>query len=87
MQIYTYTEARTHFKTVLDKVHDNADVAVITRNKSPSVVLMGQQHYDSLMETLYLLSSPANARHLMRSIEQVERGEIVERNLFDEQER
>lgn len=59
---------------------------MITRRDSPSVVIMGQQHYESMMETLYLLSSPANARHLIQSIQQLEVGTVVERELIDEQE-
>jgi antitoxin YefM len=86
MQIYNFTDVRTNFKAVLDKVNDDADVAVITRRDSESVVIMGQKHYESMMETLYLLSSPANARHLMQSIQQLEVGNTVERELIDEQE-
>lgn len=86
MQIYNYTDVRTNFKSVLDKVNADADVAVITRRDSESVVIMGQKHYESMIETLYLLSSPANARHILQSIQQIESGSVVERELFDEQE-
>jgi len=86
MQIYNFTDVRNNFKSVLDRVSDDADVAVITRRDSEAVVIMAQKHYDSMMETLYLLSSPANASHLMRSLEQLERGEAVERELLDEQD-
>lgn len=86
MQIYNFTDVRSNFKTVLDRVNDDADVAVITRRDSNPVVIMAQKHYDSMMETLYLLSSPANASHLMRSLEQLEKGEAVERELIHEQD-
>ncbi|WP_336939373.1 type II toxin-antitoxin system prevent-host-death family antitoxin [Acinetobacter modestus] len=84
MHVYTYTDARTNFKSLLDQVNNDADVAIITRRESPSVVVMGQQHYESLMETIYLLSTPANAKHLMESIEQFKSGKVVQRDLIDE---
>ena len=60
MHVFTYTDARNNLKSVLDKVIDDADVAFITRKEGGHAVVMGQDHYDSLMETLYLLSSPNN---------------------------
>lgn len=84
MQFLTYTDARSNLKSVLDKVNDDADIAVITRREGPAAVVMGQQHYDSLMETLYLLSSPANAARLMQSVDQLRRGQTTQRDLIDE---
>lgn len=84
MQFLSYTEARSNLKSVLDKVNEDSNVAVVTRREGPAAVIMGQDHYESLMETLYLLSSPANAKRLMHSIEQAKRGETTERELIDE---
>ncbi|MGY0202976.1 type II toxin-antitoxin system Phd/YefM family antitoxin [Acinetobacter soli] len=53
---------------VLDGVFDDADTALITRKEGQHAVVMTQDHYESLMETLYLLSSPANAVRLNQSI-------------------
>ena len=51
MHVFTYTDARNNLKSVLDKVIDDADVAFITRKEGGHAVVMGQDHYDSLMET------------------------------------
>ena len=53
MQVFTYTDARNNLKSVLDKVIDDADVAVITRKEGSHAVVMGQEHYDSLWK-LYI---------------------------------
>jgi len=70
MRIVSEAEASKDLKTVLDHVVDDADIAVITRADDKAAVVMGRDNYNSLMETLYLLESPANAEHLTRSVGQ-----------------
>ena len=45
---------------------------------------MSLDYYNSLMETVHLLKSPANAAHLTESIEQFRAGKVIERNIIDE---
>ena len=85
MHIFTYSDARNNLKSVLDKVNNDADVAFITRKEGGNAVIMGQEHYDSLMETLYLLSSPNNANRLTESIAQLRSGKKVERDLIEDE--
>lgn len=85
MHIFTYSDARNNLKSVLDKVNNDADVAFITRKEGGHAVIMGQEHYDSLMETLYLLSSPNNANRLTESIAQLRSGKKVERDLIKDE--
>ena len=68
MRIVSYTEARNSLKTVLDGVEADADIAIITRRDGADAVVMSLAQYQSMAETLYLLSSPANAAHLAASI-------------------
>ena len=84
MQIVTFTEARNNLKTVLDRVADDADYTVITRRDAEDSVVISLEAFNSLMETVHLLKSPANAAHLARSIEQFQSGEAVEKDLLDE---
>lgn len=84
MKIVTFTEARNSLKTVLDDVVKDADTTVITRRDADDAVVMSLDHYNSLMETVYLLRSPANAEHLHRSIQQYRSGETTEHKLEDE---
>ena len=51
-------------KSVLDQVADDADCTIITRRDSEDAVVMSLDYFNSLMETVYLLKSPANAEHL-----------------------
>ena len=72
-------------KEMLDKVIEDADVAVITRKEGSHAVVMGQEHYDSLMETLHLLSSPNNTARLNESIAQLRASRTIARDLIEDE--
>ena len=84
MQTVTFTEARNRLKSVLDGVANDANVAIITRRDASDAVVMSLDYYNSLVETMHLLRSPANAAHLAESIRQLRAGETVERGTVDE---
>ncbi|WP_116645277.1 type II toxin-antitoxin system prevent-host-death family antitoxin [Salinivibrio sp. HTSP] len=86
MKIISFTEARNGLKTVLDGVVDDADTAIITRRDTEDAVVMSLDYYNSLMETVHLLRSPANAEHLNRSITQYKMGKAMEHALTDDDE-
>jgi antitoxin YefM len=81
MRIVTYSEARSSLKSVLDAVHDDADVTVISRRDGADAVVMSFDYYQSIMETMHLLSTPANATHLAKSIAQHKAGKATRRGL------
>jgi antitoxin YefM len=81
MRIISYSEARSSLKSVLDTVSDDADVTVISRRDGTDAVVMSFDHYQSIMETMHLLSTPANAAHLAKSIAQHKAGKAVRRDL------
>lgn len=84
MNIVTYSHARTALKSVLDRVVHDADVTIISRRDAEGdAVVMSLDHYNSLMETLYLLSTPANAKALTQAIHQDRAGQSQPRTLLD----
>lgn len=84
MIIVSFTEARNSLKSVLDRVVNDADTTVITRRDAQDAVVMSLDYYNSLMETVHLLRSPANAEHLNRSIAQYKAGKTTQKGLIDE---
>ena len=68
MKTMTYTESRARYAEVLDQVVNDREEIVITRQGHESAVIIALDEYESLMETVYLMQSPANARHLRESI-------------------
>lgn len=81
MRIISYSEARSSLKSVLDTVQDDADVTVISRRDGADAVVMSFDYYQSIMETMHLLASPANGAHLATSIAQHKAGKAVRRAL------
>ena len=84
MKVVTFSEARNKLKAVLDRVVDDADYTIITRRDADDAVIMSLEYFNSLLETVHLLKSPANAAHLERSIAQYRQGQVTEKDLLDE---
>jgi antitoxin YefM len=84
MRIVSFSEARNSLKTVLDHVVEDADYTIITRRDAEDAVVMSLEYFNSLLETVYLLKSPANASHLERSIAQFKEGEVLEHELLSD---
>ena len=83
MDHVSYTELRQNLKKRLDKVCDDRAPLVVTRRKGEAVVVLALTEYEALEETLHLLSSPANAERLSRSIAQAEAGQLVEHEIIE----
>lgn len=66
MKVVSFSEARSSLKTVLDRVVDDPDYTIVTRRDADDVVVMSLESFNSVMETVHLLKSPANAAHLER---------------------
>jgi len=82
MNVLTYSEARASLKQTMDDVCVHHDPTVITRQRGDHVVMMSLADYNSMQETMYLLSSTNNAQRLIRSIEQVKAGKAKIKELI-----
>ena len=67
----------------MDRVCNDHEPLIITRNGEQSVVMLSLEDFTSLEETAYLLRSPTNTKRLMRAIEQLNTGAGVERKLAE----
>ena len=79
-----YTEFRISLKKYLDKVEENNETLIIKRGSGKGTVLISLDEYNSIMETVHLLSSKANSDRLYESIQQIKEGEIVSQGLIEE---
>ena len=79
----SYSDSRARYAEMLDTVTDDREEVIITRAGHEPVVVVSLDDYESLKETAYLLKSPANARRLLASIEQLENGEGIQRDLLE----
>lgn len=71
MIVKSYTFVRDNFRDMISKVNDDEDAIIIT-TKSRNAVLMSEENYNPIMETLYLQQNPNNAKRLLNSIENLE---------------
>lgn len=84
MKVTSYSELRKNLAAMIDKVSDDHEPLVITRDKGkPSAVLMSLDDFASYEETRYLLRSPANADRLLKATAELEGGEGRERSLAE----
>ena len=79
----TASEARARLFPLIDQVNDD-QVAIEIVSKRGTAFLVSADEYNSLRETVYLLSSPTNAERLRASLDQAQRGEVVPRDLITE---
>jgi antitoxin YefM len=83
MHAVSYSEARENLKAMIDKVvADRAPIAITRQRGQEGAVLISESEWESIEETLYLLSSPANAKHLMDGIAALDAGESEEHELI-----
>jgi len=79
-----YTEFRTGLKKFLDEVENNNETLIIKRGSGNGTVLISLDEYNSIIETMHLLSSKANADRLYESINQMKKGKVVHEKLIEE---
>ncbi|WP_269617695.1 type II toxin-antitoxin system Phd/YefM family antitoxin [Zhongshania sp. BJYM1] len=83
MDAISYTAARANLAKTMEKVCDDHAPVIITRKSESPVVMISLDDYQALEETAYLLRSPANARHLLESIAELEAGKGTVRELLE----
>jgi len=83
MRAISYSEARENLKSVIDSVVADCTPIAITRQRGEGAVLVSESGWASLQETLYLLSTPANAARLLDAIRGLEAGEGEEHELIE----
>jgi antitoxin YefM len=84
MKVINFSDARNRLKSVLDEVANDRDYTIISRRDADDAVVMSLDQFNSLMETVHLLKSPANAAHLAKSIKQHQSGKTVSHELTDD---
>jgi antitoxin YefM len=79
----TYTQARDGLAKLLDQVTHDREIVVIHRRGEEEVALIAASELVSLMETAYLLRSPANGERLLSALGRALKGEGQPKTLED----
>ena len=83
MNAVTLTHAKTNLEHLIDQVLANNEPTIIATDKGQQIVLLPLDEFNAWKETLYLLSSPENARHLRQSISEAKSGKTVQAELIE----
>jgi len=81
MQAVLYSQARNNLRDIINKVCDDFDQFIITTKEKQSVVLISQDEYNSMKETIYLLSSKNNRDRLTSAVEQIENSNFIKKDI------
>lgn len=81
MKHTTSTDLRKNLSALMDAVNDDHEPLLVTRANGKPVLMVSVEDYDAMDETAYLMSSEANRKSLLRSLEQVEAGNLVIKTL------
>jgi antitoxin YefM len=83
MRVLNLSKVTNQFKKIIDQVVADDKVTIITSRDADDVVLMSRDTYNRIMETLHILKSPANLKHLEKSLEQYRKGQLKTEALVD----
>ena len=84
MNSISFSESRANLKALMDRVvADKAPVTITRARGQESVVMISESEWSSIEETLYLLSSPANAARLLDAVRGLEAGKGTEHELIE----
>ncbi|HEY5393451.1 MAG TPA: type II toxin-antitoxin system prevent-host-death family antitoxin [Hanamia sp.] len=84
MEVLNYTQFRNDLKSSLDKVSDDEEVIIVSRSKGKNVVVISLNEYNSLKETMYLLSAEKNRKRLQESITEMKKGKFSSHSLIED---
>ena len=83
MDAVTVNHAAKSLEQLISQVISNVEPTIICNDKGEKALLMSMDEFNSWQETLYLLSNPANAKHLQESITQAKAGKVQEKELIE----
>jgi antitoxin YefM len=84
VEAITYSEARNNLAKHLDRVVNDSDFTVITRQKGEATVLMSLREFESWKETLFLLRGK-NGPRLLKSVENIRNRKNIKQHALDDQ--
>ena len=72
MKTFSYNDSAGQLTEIFDYVEAHREETMITRAGHESIVILPLSEYESLWETMYLVSPPVNTRRLMDSVARLE---------------
>lgn len=70
------TEARSNLPTLVDNAKNKLDEYVITVKGKPAAILLSIEEYESLRETLEIMSDPETMKDIKEAEEDIKAGRV-----------
>lgn len=83
MRVVNYSDFRSHLAENLNVVNDDKEIVIVSRTQGKNVVVMDLDEYNSIQETLHLISTPANRKRLEEAVTEMNAGKSIKRKLID----
>jgi antitoxin YefM len=78
MSTQSLASVKAHFSHVIDEVAGTHERVTVTRNGSPVAVILAVEDYESLVETLEILSDPKAMAEIRQAEAQMNDGEVYD---------
>lgn len=72
MHTVSYTHVRGHFAETMDMAIEDHVPIKVTRGNDKRVVILSEEDYDAMVETIYLFSNPKNADRLLKAMKEID---------------
>lgn len=83
MKAISYSNARQNLKEICDTVVNDYEPMIITRERGENVVILSEDEYSNLLENLFIRSNPENYKSILKSMEQLNLGNGMEKELIE----
>lgn len=83
MNTTTVDSAKQNLENLIQQVENDAEPVLIMLDENRKAVLISEREFNSWQETIYLLSNPANAEHLRKSLAEADSDFVSERELIE----
>ena len=84
MTAANYLKVEKNFKEYCNKVINDVETVIVTRDDGENVVLISESEYNNMLENIYVRSNHEDYQELLKSIEQLKKGQGTERELINE---
>lgn len=78
MATQSLAAVKAHFSKIIDEVSGTHERVTVTKNGTPVAVILAVEDYESLMETLEILSDPQATAEIRRAEAQMRDGEVYD---------
>jgi antitoxin YefM len=83
MKIVNYSEFRNNLSQNLNSVNDDREIVIVSRTQGKNVVVMDLDEYNSIQETLHLISTKANRKRLEEAVTEMNNNKFVRNKLIE----